>query len=96
MRSEKKKRDRIMVIVFNATFNNISTIAVSFLLVVETGVLGENHRPAVSHIILYRVYLALEGFELTNLVVIDTDCIHVGSCKSNYNTITTTTVPKRR
>jgi hypothetical protein len=26
------------------------------------------------------------GFELTTLVVIDTDCI--GSCKSNYHTIT--------
>ena len=30
-------------------------------------------------------------FELLTLVVIDTDCI--GSCKSNYHTITTTTVP---
>ena len=29
------------------------------------------------------------GFELTTLVVIDTDCI--GSYKSNYHTITTTT-----
>jgi hypothetical protein len=29
------------------------------------------------------------GFELTALVVIDTDC--TGSCKSNYHTITTTT-----
>ena len=32
------------------------------------------------------------GFELTTLVVIGTDCI--GSCKSNYHTITTTTAPK--
>ena len=31
------------------------------------------------------------GFELTTLVVIGTDCI--GSCKSNYHTIMTTTVP---
>ena len=31
------------------------------------------------------------GFELTTSVVIGTDCI--GSCKSNYHTITTTTVP---
>jgi hypothetical protein len=31
------------------------------------------------------------GFELTTLVVIGTDCI--GSCKSNYHTITTMTVP---
>jgi hypothetical protein len=28
------------------------------------------------------------GFELTTLVVIGTDCL--GSCKSNYHTITTT------
>ena len=31
------------------------------------------------------------GFELTTLVVIGTDCI--GSCKSNYHTITATTAP---
>ena len=41
------------------------------------------------HIILYRVFLAGVGFELTTLVVIYTDCI--GSYKSNYHTITTTT-----
>ena len=41
------------------------------------------------HIMLYRVHLALVGFELTTLVVIG--CI--GSCKSNYNTITITTDP---
>jgi hypothetical protein len=33
-----------MVMVFNDTFNNISV-----LLVEETGVLAENHRPASSH-----------------------------------------------
>jgi hypothetical protein len=38
------------------------------------------------------VHLALVGFELTNLVVIYTDCI--GSCKSNYHTTTTTTASK--
>jgi len=41
------------------------------------------------HIMLYRVHLALVGFELTTLVVIGTDFI--GSCKSNYHTITVTT-----
>jgi len=41
------------------------------------------------HIMLYWVPLAWTGFELTTLVVIGTDCI--GSCKSNYHTITTTT-----
>ena len=39
------------------------------------------------HIILYRVHLTREGFKLTTLVVIGTDCI--GSCKSNDHTITT-------
>jgi hypothetical protein len=37
------------------------------------------------HIMLYRVHLTWVGFELTMLVVIDTDCI--GSWKSNYHTI---------
>jgi hypothetical protein len=37
------------------------------------------------------LHLAWAGFELTTLVVIGTDCI--GSCKSNYHAITTTTVP---
>jgi hypothetical protein len=36
--------------VFNATFNNISAISWwSVLLVEETRVPGENHRPAASH-----------------------------------------------
>ena len=36
--------------VFNATFDNISVILwQSVLLVEETGVLVENHRPATSH-----------------------------------------------
>jgi hypothetical protein len=70
----------------NATFNNISIISWwSVLLVEETGGPGENHWPVtnhwqtLSHIIVH----------LTTSVVIDTDCI--GSCKSNYHTITTTT-----
>jgi len=36
--------------VFNAHFNNISVISWrSILLVVETGVPGENHQPVASH-----------------------------------------------
>ena len=36
--------------VFNATFNNISVISwQSVLLVEETGIPGENHRPVASH-----------------------------------------------
>jgi hypothetical protein len=39
-----------MVLVFNATFNNISAISWwSILLVERTGVPGENHRPVTSH-----------------------------------------------
>ena len=38
------------------------------------------------HIMLYRVHLAWEGFELISLAVIGTDCL------DNYHTITTTTV----
>ena len=40
----------IRVMVFNVAFNNISyTSWRSDILVEETGVLGENHRPVVSH-----------------------------------------------
>jgi hypothetical protein len=38
------------VLLFNATFNNISVMSwLSVLLVEETGVPGENHHPVASH-----------------------------------------------
>ena len=41
---------KVRVMMFNATFNNISAISWrSVLFVEETGVPGENHRPAASH-----------------------------------------------
>ena len=41
---------KMMIMVFNATFNNISVITwQSVLLVEETGVPGENHRHVTSH-----------------------------------------------
>ena len=43
------------------------------------------------HMMLYPVHIAMSGFEFTTVVVIGTDCI--GSCKSNYHTITATTTP---
>jgi hypothetical protein len=40
----------VCLMVFNATFNNISVILwQSVLLVKETGVPGENHKPVASH-----------------------------------------------
>jgi hypothetical protein len=43
-------RVRVRIMVFNATFNNISAISLqSVLLVEETGVPSENHRPVASH-----------------------------------------------
>jgi hypothetical protein len=47
--TEVQLRVTVRVMVFNATFNNMSVISWrSLLLVEETGVPGENHRPAAS------------------------------------------------
>ena len=63
--------------------------------IVESGV-KENNQPAVthwqtlSHNVVSSTYRLSAGFELTTLMAIGTDCM--GSCKSNYHTVTTTTV----
>ena len=72
------------IMVHSATFNTIISWR-SVLLVEESGGPGVKHRPVASH----WVHLVWTGLELTTLVVIGTDCI--GSCKSNYHMITTTT-----
>ena len=74
--------------VFNATFNNISVILVEETeYPVNTTELSQI-TDKLYHIMWYGVHLARVGFELTTLLVLGTDCI--GSCNSNYHTITTT------
>jgi hypothetical protein len=58
-------------VVFNTTFNNISIISwQSLLLMEETRVPGENHRPVASHwqIMLYRVHLVVNGIMATQIL----------------------------
>ena len=74
--------------VFNANFNNISVISWRSALLVEktTDLLQLTDK------FYDRMYTSpWEEFQLTTLVVIDTD--YIDSCKSNYHTITTTTIP---
>ena len=85
---DQRKGLGLGVMVFSATFNNFSVISWRpVLLVEETGIPWEKTQTCHYHIMLYRVHLAWVRFELTNLVVIGNYCI--GSCKSNYHTITT-------
>ena len=77
--------NRFWCMVFNATFNNISVISWrSVLLVEETGVTGENHRPVASNwqTLSHNVESSTPRHERgsnSTLVVIGTDCTWKGS-----------------
>ena len=75
---------------FNPTFNNISVISWrSILLVEKTTDLSLTNFITISRLEYTSPWV---GLNLTTLVVIGTDFI--GSCKSNYHTITTIMSPK--
>jgi len=77
------------LMVFNATFNNISAISWRSVLLVEETTDLPQVTDKFYHIMLYNS--PWSRLDFTTSVVIGTDCI--GSCKSNYRTITATSTP---
>jgi len=85
----------VCLMVFNVTFNNILVISWQSILL-ETGGTGEITTD-LSQVTDKLYHLMMDTspwsrFELTTSMVIGTNCI--GSCKSNYHTITAMTAPQ--
>jgi len=78
---------RVRVMVFNATFNNISVI-ISWQPEKATDL--QQITDKLYHIVLYWVHFAWVGFKLL-IVMIGSD--YIGSCKANYYMITTVVTP---
>ena len=84
--------EKIRVMVFNATFNNISVILWRSVLLLEENRRTQRKPPTRRKSLtncITSCCIAWVIFEITTLVVIFTDCI--GSCKSNYHATTPTT-----
>jgi hypothetical protein len=86
-------RVRIEVMVFNGISNNVSVISWRSALVEEARVPGDKpptcRKSLTNFITQYCIKHTSQWvwFELTALVVIDTDCMYTCSCNSNYHTI---------
>jgi hypothetical protein len=88
--------DDVVFLFFIDNYNNpTSTLQQYFSYIKAVSFIGRGNLSQITdkfyHIMLHPAHLAWAGSQLTLLVVICTG--YIGSCKSNYHRITTTTAP---